>query len=88
MHLLTLRPLFCQQFLYRLHDPQPHGPAIHHAGLHQFIGAAIEAHDCKSPFAEVGRTEIMLLASVLAVVERLAWVPPRASVVVKKVGLR
>ena len=50
--------------------------------------AAIEAHDCKSPFAEAGRTEIMLLASVLAVVERLAWVLPRASVVVKKVGLR
>ena len=50
--------------------------------------AAIEAHDCKSPFAEAGRTEIMLLASLLAVVERLAWVPPRASVVVKKVGLR
>jgi len=50
--------------------------------------AAIEAHDCKSPFAEAGRTEITLLASVLAVVERLAWVPPRASGVVKKVGLR
>ena len=30
----------------------------------------------------------MLLASVLAVVERLAWVLPRASVVVKKVGLQ
>ncbi len=39
--------------------------------------AAIEAHDCKSPFAEAGRTEIMLLASVLAVVERLAWTPSR-----------
>ena len=50
--------------------------------------AAIEAHDCKSPFPGSERTEIMLLASVLAVVERLAWVPPRASVVVKKVGLR
>ena len=30
----------------------------------------------------------MLLASVLAVVERLAWVLLHASVVVKKVGLR
>ncbi len=34
--------------------------------------AAIEAHDCKSPFAEAGRTEIILLASALAVVERMA----------------
>ncbi len=50
--------------------------------------AAIEAHDCKSRFPGSGRTEIMLLASALAVVERLAWVPPRASIVVKKVGLR
>jgi hypothetical protein len=33
--------------------------------------AAIEAHDCKSPFAEVERTEIILLASALAVVERM-----------------
>ena len=31
--------------------------------------AAIEAHDCKSPFPEPERTEIMLLASALAVVE-------------------
>ncbi len=37
MHLLTLRSPFCQQFLYRLHDPQPNGPAIHIAGLHQFV---------------------------------------------------
>ncbi len=34
--------------------------------------AAIEAHDCKSPFAEVERTEIKLLGSALAVVERVA----------------
>lgn len=33
--------------------------------------AAIEAHDCKSPFAEAERTEIILLASALAVVERM-----------------
>ncbi len=37
MHLLTLRSLFRQQFLNRLHDPQPNGPAIHIAGLHQFV---------------------------------------------------
>ena len=34
--------------------------------------AAIEAHDCKSPFAEVERSEIKLLGSALAVVERVA----------------
>ncbi len=36
MHLLTLRSLLCRQFLYRHHDPQPNGPAIRIAGLHQF----------------------------------------------------
>ena len=39
MHLLTLRPLFCQQFLNHLHDPQPNGPAIHVAGAHKLVGA-------------------------------------------------
>ncbi len=37
MYLLTFRSLFCQQFLNRLHDPQPNGPAIHIAGLHRFV---------------------------------------------------
>ncbi len=39
MHLLTLRSLFCQPFLYRLHDPDPHGPALHITGLHQLVGS-------------------------------------------------
>ena len=34
--------------------------------------AAIEAHDCKSPFAEPERIEIKLLGSALAVVEKAA----------------
>ena len=38
MHLLTLRPLFCQQFLNRLHDPEPHGLSLHVAGLHKLVG--------------------------------------------------
>ncbi len=39
MHLRAARPLFCQQFLNRLHDPQPNGPAIHISILRQFVGA-------------------------------------------------
>ncbi len=38
MHLRVLRPLFCQQFLYRLHDPEPYRPALHIPRFHQFIG--------------------------------------------------
>ena len=36
MRLLTLRSLFCRQFLYRRHGPRPNGPDIHIAGLHRF----------------------------------------------------
>ncbi len=38
MHLLTLRPLFCQQFLYCIHDPQSHRPALHISIRCQFVG--------------------------------------------------
>ncbi len=38
MHLRILGPFLRQQFLYRLHDPEPHGPALHIARLHQFVG--------------------------------------------------
>ena len=38
MHLLTLRPLFCQQFLYRLHDPEPLGFSLHITGSKALVG--------------------------------------------------
>ena len=38
MRLLTLRSLFCQQFLYRLHDPQPNGFSLHVPGSKSLVG--------------------------------------------------
>ncbi len=38
MHLLILRPLFCQQFLNRLHDPQPYGFSLNVTGSKTLVG--------------------------------------------------
>ncbi len=38
MHLLTLRSLFCRQFLYRLHDPQPNGFSLDVPGSKTLLG--------------------------------------------------
>ncbi len=39
MHLRIVRPFLRQQFLYRLHDPEPHGFSLHITGGKALVGA-------------------------------------------------
>ncbi len=38
MHLGIVRPFLRQQFLYRLHDPEPHGLSLHVTGGKTLVG--------------------------------------------------
>ncbi len=73
MHLRIVWPIVCQQFLYRLHDPEPHcpqlGPLSYDPALPAIIEAGLRSHLGNVGLMETARTSVSLTGAC----NRIDW---------------